>query len=127
MDSVKKAFAEVPAPRRLYEAVLVRIAALERRAARTRALLFGALSVLSLVALVPTLQYAGEQFYASGFYDYASLLFSDTSLALTYWREFALSLLESLPSLALLLLIPIVVVLLWSLTRAAQTARVAFA
>lgn len=119
--------AQLKAPESLYEAVRVRITALERRSARVRSALFGALSLVSLAALVPALQYAGQQFYASGFYDYFTLLFSDSSLALAYWRELGLSLLESLPSLALLLLIPIVAMLLWSLKRAAQTARTAFA
>jgi hypothetical protein len=127
MNNFKKAFAEVKAPEFLYRAVLLRISALERRTARMHTALFSVLSIVFLVASVPALQYAGQQFYASGFYDYLALLFSDSSLVLTYWREFGLSLMESLPSLALLLLIPIVAMLLWSLKRTAQTARIAFA
>lgn len=126
-NALYTSLAELKAPEALYTVICTRISLLERRTARVRVVLFGVLSVVSLAALIPALQYAGQQFYASGFYDYATLLFSDSSLALTYWREFGLSLTESIPSLALLLLIPIVALLLWSLKRTAQTARTAFA
>lgn len=118
--------AEVPPPRGLYEAILARIDAAKRASARVRAGLFGAVAVLSGLALVPAVQYAFAQFYASGFYDYASLLLSDRSLALTYWRELSLTLLESLPALALLLVIPLFAALVWSLLRTVQTARIAY-
>ncbi len=114
------------APSGLYAAILLRIKAAQLRAARVRTGLFGALALLSLVALVPALQYTAEQFYASGFYDYLLLIVSDHSLVLTYWQQFALTLIESLPSLALLLLVPVVVVLLYSLRKVIQTGRVAF-
>ena len=127
MEKLQKVFAELKVPEALYRAVHMRISALERRSARVRAALFGFLSIVSLAALVPAVQYAAQQFYVSGFYDYATLMFSDSSLVVTYWREFGLSLMESLPSLALLLLIPIVAMLLWSLKRTVQTARIAFA
>lgn len=127
MNTLKRLFAELQAPESLYRAVHMRISALERRAARIRMTIFGILSLVSLAALVPALQYTAEQFYVSGFYDYTKLIFSDSSLVVTYWREFGLSLVDSLPSLALLLLIPIVALLIWSLKRTAQTARTAFA
>ena len=110
----------------LYAAILERVAYAERRMARIRTALFGALAILSAVALLPALQYAGEQFYASGFYDYLTLIFSDHDFVLTYWRPFSLSLVEALPSLALLLLVPITFALVYSLRRVVQTGRVAF-
>ncbi|MDE1924632.1 MAG: hypothetical protein KGH79_00405 [Patescibacteria group bacterium] len=118
--------AEATPPRGLYEAILARIEEAKRTQARVRSGIFGIVAVLSGAALVPAVQYALAQFYASGFYDYASLLLSDRSLALTYWREFSLTLLESLPALALLFVIPLVVALVWSLSRTIKTARVAF-
>src|SRR6185437_15827244 len=99
---------EMPAPEGLRERILARIELAKRHSAQIRAGLSALLAVFSLAAFVPVITYTAEQFYASGFYDYLSLLLSDRTLLLTYWREFALSLLESLPSLALLLLLPIV-------------------
>ena len=119
-------FHSVEAPAGLCEAIMARIAYAQRRAAQLRTGLFGALALASGVALVPAFQYAAQQFYASGFYDYLSLLSTDSGFILTYWREFGLSLVESLPSLALLLLLPIACALAYSLYRLTQTGRVAF-
>jgi len=110
----------------LYQAILERIARAKRTEARIRTGLFGILAVVSGLALVPALQYTAEQFYASGFYDYLTLISSDRGFVLTYWRQFSLSLVESLPSVALLLLLPIALALGYSLYRLAQTGRVAF-
>ncbi len=115
-----------PAPG-LYQAIMLRINAAKRRAARVRTSIFGTLALASGLLLVPAMQYAGEQFYASGFYDYLTLIISDRGFVLTYWQQFMLSLLESLPSLALLLILPLVFALVYSLRRVMQTSRVAFA
>lgn len=120
-------YVQITEPRSgLCEAILARIALLERRYTRVRAGLFSALALVCAAALIPATQYAAEQFYASGFYDYLTLIVSDHTLVLTYWRQFGLSLLESLPSLALLLFVPLIIVLAYSLRRAVQTGRVAF-
>jgi hypothetical protein len=110
----------------LYAAIMERIAYAKRRQARIRSGLFAALAIVSGAALVPAFQYTAEQFYASGFYDYVALVFSDRGFVLTYWRQFSLSLVESLPSLALLLLLPIAFALGYSLYRLTQTSRIAF-
>ncbi|MGC9602741.1 MAG: hypothetical protein ABSE76_03340 [Minisyncoccia bacterium] len=110
----------------LYFAIMERIAYAKRRKARVRTGLFAALAVVSGAALIPALQYTAEQFYVSGFYDYLTLVFSDRGFVLTYWRQFSLSLVESLPSLAILLLLPIACALGYSLYRLTQTSRVAF-
>jgi len=111
----------------LYAAVMEHIARAERRAARIRTGLFGALALASGAALVPAFQYAAQQFYTSGFYDYLTLIISDRGSVLAYWQQFGLSLIEALPSLALLLLLPIVFALVYSLRRVVVAARVAFA
>jgi hypothetical protein len=116
-------FKETDPPERLYGAISARIHELERRSAALRLGLFSVVALLSGIALVPAVQYALGQLYTSGFYDYFSLLFSDSSFVLAYPREFVLSLAESLPSIAVLLLIPIVFALVWSLRRAVQTYR----
>ena len=120
-------FAAIEAPRGLYETVMHRLAQAERRAARMRLGLSSVVALGSFLALIPVVEYTLEQFAASGFYTYLSLLFSDSSIVLTFWHEFALSLIESLPSLALALLIPLTVVLVWSVRRVSANARAAFA
>ncbi|HEV8666466.1 MAG TPA: hypothetical protein VN665_01280 [Candidatus Paceibacterota bacterium] len=110
-------------PQGLYGSIMSRIDLAKRRAAKTRAGLSGLVAILSGAALVPVAEYTAQQFYASGFYDYLSLLLSDHTLVMTYWREFGLSLVESLPSLAILLFVPIAVALVWSLMRLVKNVR----
>jgi hypothetical protein len=121
-----KIFSPVALPQGLRAAVLARIAGLERARARARVGLFGAASLVCAALLVPAVQYAAAQFYASGFGSYLSLVFSDQGLVLTYWREFGLLLVESLPSIALLILIPLALAFLWSLRQALRSAPAAF-
>ena len=124
-DDTQRVLSITEPPAGLFEAIMARIDAAKRRGAQIRAALFGAATFLCALTLVPVLQYTAEQLYASGFYDYLSLVASDHSLVLTYWREFGLSLVESLPSLALLLLLPIAAGFVWSLYRLVKNARVA--
>lgn len=110
----------------LYRAIVERIALARKRGARVRAALFTLLALVCTAALVPSFQYAAEQFYASGFYDYLGLIISDRGFVLMYWKQFALLLIESLPSIALLLILPLAFALAYSLRRVVQTSRVAF-
>jgi hypothetical protein len=121
-----RTFTTVEPPQGLYAAVMLRIHLAQRRAAQMRAGLFAVVALASGAALVPVLGYTINQLYTSGFYDYLSLIFSDNSLVLTYWREFGLSLIESLPSLALLLLLPVAAALVWSLMRLVKNAMNGF-
>jgi hypothetical protein len=119
-------FADAPLPAGLYATVLARIAAARRTGARVRVTLLATLAVVSGALLVSALQYAAEEFYESGFYDYASLLLSDRGFVFASWREFSYSLIESLPSLALLMLVACAACFAWSAWRAASNAKIAF-
>lgn len=114
-------------PQGLYRSVMARIELARRRQAQIRAGLFAVFACASGTLLVPVLEYTSGQLYASGFYEYLSLAFSDRTLVLTYWREFVLSLVESLPSLALVLLLPLAAALIFSLVKLFKNARSAFA
>lgn len=116
---------EIEPPRRLFPAILRRIAIHRRRVARLQLAAFGTVTFVSVLMLIPAVQYAVSEFNTSGFYDYASLFFD--SLSRGYWREILLSLTDSLPSLALLLLAVIGTTLVWSLRHAREDARIAFA
>lgn len=66
------------------------------------------LGIISLTTFVFIIKDISAQFTQSGFYEYASLLSSDSNILTSYWKEFTLSLTESLPltsiTLSLLLL-----------------------
>jgi len=113
-------------PPGLYEAVLERVEQARRRAARIQLVLLATLSCALTVLCVTALQYAFAEASTSGFTAYVSLIFSDSTLVLTS-RDFLLSLLESLPSLAVLLVVVLVGALAWSLIRTLRSARSAFA
>jgi hypothetical protein len=118
-------FQEIEPPHELLPAILVHIARERRRAARLQLGVFGTLSFVSALMLIPAVQYAIAEFSSSGFYEYASLLFD--GFARGYWQEILYSLNNSLPSLALLILASVIAAGTWSLLQASRNARSAFA
>jgi hypothetical protein len=113
-------------PRELLHTVLARIEFAHRRAAAFRVAALGTVTLLSGASLYSAISYASNEFYTSGFYDFLSLLFSDSATALSHWQEISLSLAESLPSLAILLLLSITTVFLWSLRHTVRDVKVVF-
>ncbi len=118
-------FSHIEPPIGLYEAVMARIDRARRSAARVRFAAFAALAFVSVLLVIPAIQYAASEFYASGFYDYASLFFDNAARG--YSGELLYSLADSLPSLAVLLVIATGASLAWSLNRASVSTRDAFA
>lgn len=112
-------------PEGLYDRIIARIADAKRRSARLQFAVLAGLSAGLTGLLVLAAQYAMAESALSGFGSYLSLLLSDSTLVLTS-RDFILSLVDSLPALALLLLLATSGALAWSLYRTAQTARTAF-
>ena len=86
-----------------------RMALIKKRLAISAGVGFGA-----LVALV----FAGGMFIddanRSGFLQFSSLIFSDWSTLLAFWKEFAFSLLESIPVFSLAALLAVIAVLILS-------------
>lgn len=118
-------FHDVEPPLSLKIAVLARIALSRQRAARFRFAAHSAGAMVSFALLVIVSRYAFSEMYTSGFYEYLSLFFSD-SAALLYWRQLLISLTESLPSLAILLVLVVGAMLSWSFRRAARDIQTAF-
>lgn len=58
---------------------------------------YSGLSLLSLVGSIFSIKILVEQFIRLGFFDYLSLLFSDGNVIATYWKEYTLTLADSLP------------------------------
>jgi hypothetical protein len=78
------------------------------------------LGFVSLSTLVFVIKDIATQFTQSGFYEYVSLLSSDSGMIATYWKEFLLSLTESLPLFAItfsLLLLFVVALSMRQVTR----------
>lgn len=84
-------------PKRLKLSILASIVEEERRRVKRLLVIFAPASLLSLIGIIFSIQYVLKAFYQSDFYTYFSLLLSDPDVVLTYWKEFAMSLIDTIP------------------------------
>ena len=113
-------------PEGLGERIFSAIEQRRSREAKMRFVLITIIALSSSLALIPATRYLIRAFSESGFIQYASLIFSDSTAVLSSWQTFTLSLLESLPVMELIVSLSIVFVLLESIRFAAKNARLAF-
>ena len=85
----------------------------------SRLKIFGytSLSILSLFGSVFSIKSLIEQFTKLGFFDYLSLAFSDIGIIAKYWKEYTLTLVDSLPIVSLILSFFLLFVLFISIQR----------
>ena len=122
-EQLFKSLRSLEPPEALLAKILIRIAREQRRSARIRVAFVGSAALLSGALLVPAFQYAAQEWYESGFYQYLSLLFSDGGAALASWQEFSQSLAESLPVSGITFVLMSVFALLISLKFAAKNMK----
>ncbi len=70
---------------------------------KQRLIIFSLSTVSSVVALIFTFKMVWTGFFDSGFLQFFSLLFSDFEVVVSYWRNFVMSLFETLPAMGLIL------------------------
>lgn len=87
----------------------------DKRITRLKLWVFSSALLASLVGLVPAFQILFNDLAHSGFYEYFSLIFSDGGSILSYWKELAFSIVESLPSMSILLTLSLLFVCFLSL------------
>lgn len=102
-------------PKGLFEKVILRLKREQRIAAIRRLAVFGLTTISSALAFIPAFQMAKTGFAESGFGQFFSLLFSDFGIVVAFWQNFALSLLEALPVVSLLVLLGTLLIFLESL------------
>jgi len=81
---------------------------------------FSSISLASLIGLIPILRSLSSDLTQSGIYDYLSLLFSNNGSISFYWRELALSIAESLPTMGIILSLSLILILFLSLKFTAK-------
>lgn len=81
----------------LTQIVWSKIIARNKRTAQFKLGIFAFVGFVSCAGLVPTFEKLLADLARSGFYEYFSLIFSDTGSILSYWKELIFSLAESLP------------------------------
>lgn len=87
----------------------------ERRHVFVRAVAFTVVAFVAVGALIPAWRELQAEVMQSGFVQFVSLLVSDFGLVATYWKEFSLSILESVPVLGITAVLGSVFTLLISL------------
>ncbi|MFA6550004.1 MAG: hypothetical protein WCT36_01450 [Candidatus Gracilibacteria bacterium] len=123
LETILKSLDQIEPPQNLHRNIFMKIARAQKRSALIRFVLFGIATVASFIGIIPVFQNVAQRFYQSGFYHYASLIFSDFEIVLANWKEFGLSLLESLPIAEISIFLAVLLALLLSLKFVAENVK----
>jgi hypothetical protein len=91
---------------------------------KRRIVLFSAGALGSAAAFIPVFRMVQSAFSQSGFLEFFSLLFSDSGLVITYWQNFALALMESLPVMSVAALLGTIFIFIGSIKFLSQDIKV---
>jgi len=86
----------------LAEGIWQMIVRRDQKMTRLKLWTFTSIGLISLAGLVPALKVLSNDLAQSGFSEYFSLIFSDSGLILSYWKELIFSLAESLPVMSMI-------------------------
>jgi hypothetical protein len=101
-------------PETLNPEILGVVRALEMRRARIRTFLYGTSAVIATGATAVASVFVHQSLAQSGFYEYVTLIFSGDAVVFRFWRELALTLIDSVPALGLAFLVAGVTFLMWT-------------
>jgi ABC-type phosphate/phosphonate transport system permease subunit len=93
---------------------------------KRRLVIFSIGLIGSVAAFIPVFKMVRTEFVESGFIQFFSLLFSDFGIVISYWQNFAMTLLETLPITSLILLLAVVLVFLESLKSLVKNIKIIF-
>ena len=96
---------------RIIAIVMVRIQKRRITHARLVAWTNGTIAILSLAAIAPAVGYLMNSANQSGFFEYSSLLISDTSTVMHSWSTFAISIADSAPIVGIIAVIATIFIL----------------
>ncbi|MES2014547.1 MAG: hypothetical protein V4437_01895 [Patescibacteria group bacterium] len=94
--------------------IIARIERAKLEHERMRAIFFGTATLTSAIAFIPALMFGAFELSHSAFYEYASLLFTDSGTLVTLWREIGLALIESAPLFGAITILSVLFVFLTS-------------
>jgi len=107
----------------LFEKIIQRIHKEERVLVLRKVIIFSITLVISFVTFFPAFGMLMIDFNQSGFLNFFSLAFSDSSTVIKYWQSFTMTLLEALPALSLALLLAILLTFLQSIKSLTKYAK----
>jgi hypothetical protein len=117
---------KIKLPAKLRANILTRIGREEFRRARIYLFASATVGAVGVFGALLSIKYMLQGLSQSGFYNYFSLLISDPDMMLTYWREFALSIVESAPFIGITILLAAIAVLMFSARIFANNMRHGF-
>jgi hypothetical protein len=97
------------------ERVMRRIQSTKLRRAKMRIFCFGITSILASIGSIPVIVWLITAAKNSGFYEYASLLISDSAVVFANWKLFISSMAESMPIFEMTLTLGIIFVFVYAL------------
>ncbi len=106
----------------LSENIFNAISIKEKRNNNIKIWVYSVTGIFSLLGFFVLIRQLVSDFYSSGFYDYLSLMFSN-SKAVYFWKEIILSMIESLPMTNLILSLSLVFLFVLSLRYMARNIR----
>jgi hypothetical protein len=115
---------QIEPSKELLEKILKRIHHEERILVLRRVILFSITLIASAVGFIPAFKMLSADLAQSGFFNFFSLIFSDFSAVASYWKNFTLILLETLPAIAIVLFLALVLVFLQSLRLLAKNIKI---
>jgi len=108
LEKAFKSLGETDSFDSLQSRIVFRVGQIQERRTKIRLILSRTIGVFSFVAVIPVIINLFVQLQTSGFWNYLSLLFTDTSVVATYWKEFSLSLTDAIPFFTLTLVLALV-------------------
>lgn len=91
------------------------VVAHDKKITRIKFYLFACVGLVSLYGLIVASHTLSNDLTRSGIFEYISLMFSSTGLAMTYWKELSFSIAESLPITSIIFILSILFVFFFSL------------
>jgi hypothetical protein len=105
LEKAFKALGELKSPDLLNSKILLRIDRERVKRLNRQVLITRIVGGLSFVSFFPIFINLVSQMQNSGFWNYLSLLFTDTGIVMTYWKQFSMSLIEATPVFPLTLIL----------------------
>jgi len=106
---------QINVPEYLLKKVIDRVEQ-EKRLALLKRRLFLSFIVFSAssTVFIPLIYWFKLEFNQSGFFEYLSLIYFDFNIVMIYWQDFCLTLLETIPAIALSITLAILTVIFYS-------------
>lgn len=114
---------EMPLPINLVNKIILSVDKKVSHDSKIKALGLSFVSFISFLISIPIISQIITSFTQSGFYNYISIIFSDSDVVFIYWKEILISLIESLPVIGIASLLAIAVVFIWSTIKATSEVR----